>query len=68
MKKAILFLTITSLLLQCCPVKDITIQWQEETLLYVTAGVYARIKKVDKRHVMVYNTGNAALIRFSEDK
>lgn len=68
MKKAILFLTITSLLLQCCPVKDITIQWQEETLLYVTAGVYARIKKVDKRHVMVYNIGNAALIRFSEDK
>lgn len=67
MKKAILFTAISLLLLQCCPVQDVTIQWQEETLQFATPGVYARIKKVKNRHALVYNTGNAALIRFSED-
>ena len=67
MKKAILFTAISLLLLQCCPVQDVTIQWQEETLQFATLGVYARIKKVQKRHALVYNAGNAALIRFSED-
>lgn len=35
---------------------------------FATPGVYARIKKVKNRHALVYNTGNAALIRFSEDE
>ena len=67
MKKIIFFFTINLLLLQCCPVKDVTIQWHEESLQFVTGGVYARIKKVQKHHALVYNSGDAALIRFSED-
>ncbi len=67
MKKVILFFAISLMLSQCCPVKDITIQWHEETLQYVTGGVYARIKQTQKRHALVYNAGDAALIRFSED-
>ena len=35
---------------------------------FATPGVYARIKKVQERHALVYNTSNAALIRFSEDE
>ena len=35
---------------------------------FATPGVYARIKKVKNRHALVYNTGNAALIRFSKDE
>ena len=67
MKKIILFFTINLLLLQCCPVKDVTIRWHEETLKFATGGVYARIKQVQKHHALVYNAGDAALIRFSED-
>lgn len=67
MKKSLLLMAISILLLQCSTVKDVTIQWQEESLQYVTPGVYARIKKVQERHALVYNSGNAALIRFSED-
>ena len=68
MKKAIIFIAISIFLLQCCTVKDVTIQWQEESLQFATPGVYARIKKVQERHALVYNTGKAALIRFSEDE
>lgn len=68
MKKAIIFIAISIFLLQCCTVKDVTIQWQDESLQFATPGVYARIKKVQKRHALVYNTGKAALIRFSEDE
>ena len=67
MKKTILFFALSFLLLQCCPTKDITIRWQEETMQFVTPGVYARIKKAGERHALVYNTGNAALIRYSKD-
>ena len=67
MKNAILLFAIAFLLAQCCPRKDIAIRWQEESLQFVTHGVYARIKPVGKRHALVYNTGNAALIRYSED-
>ncbi len=67
MKKAIIFIAINIFLLQCCSVKDITIEWQNDSMQFATPGVYARIKKVQERHALVYNTGNAALIRFSED-
>ena len=67
MKKAILFIAISLMLIQCCPVYDVTIQWQAETLHHVTSGVYARIKQVQHRHALVYDAGHAALIRFSED-
>ncbi|MBR5848332.1 MAG: hypothetical protein IKY69_02545 [Bacteroidaceae bacterium] len=66
--KKLVFAAIGFLLLQCCPVKDIKIHWHEETQRFVTPGVYARIKKVQQRHALVYNAGSAALIRFSEDK
>ena len=67
MKKIILFFAINLLLIQCCPVKDLKIEWHKETQQFVCGGVYARIKKVQKRHALVYNAGNAALIRFSDD-
>ena len=66
--KKLIFAAIGFLLLQCCPVKDIKIHWHKETQQFVTPGVYARIKNVQQRHALVYNAGNAALIRFSEDK
>ncbi len=61
------FIIVASLLLQCCQSQDIRINWQEESLQFVTSGVYARIKQVQKQHALVYNTGDAALIRFSND-
>lgn len=64
---AILLSAISILLLQCSTVQDVKIQWQEKSLQYATPGVYARIKKVQERHALVYNSGNAALIRFSEN-
>jgi hypothetical protein len=67
MKNAILLFAIAFLLVQCCPRKDIAIRWQEESLQFVTSGVYARIKPIGERHALVYNAGNAAFIRYSED-
>ena len=55
MKNAILLFAIAFLLVQCCPRKDIAIRWQEESLQFVTSGVYARIKSVGERHALVYN-------------
>ena len=68
MKNAILLFAIALMLIQCTPPKDISIRWQEESLQFVTSGVYARIKPIGERHALVYNAGNAALIRYSEDR
>ena len=67
MKKTILSIAIGLMLIQCSPTRDVTIQWQAETLQHVTPGVYARIRQVHHRHALVYDAGHAALIRFSED-
>ena len=67
MRNAILFFAIAFLLTKCSLPNDVAIRWQEESLQFVTSGVYARIKPVGERHALVYNTGNAALIRYSDD-
>ena len=55
-----------STLVGCAP-KNITIEWDESSCHFVTSGGYARIKKVDNRHALVYNSGAPALLRFSDD-
>lgn len=55
-----------STLVGCTP-KNITIEWDESSCHFVTSGGYARIKKVDNRHALVYNYGAPALLRFSDD-
>ena len=50
----------------CIP-KNLTIEWDNASCHFVTHGVYARIKKVDDRFALVYNAGDPALIRFSDD-
>ena len=47
---------------------NITIEWDKKTCKFVTGGVYARIKKVDNRFALVYDTNNKPRIRFSDDK
>ncbi len=47
---------------------NITIDWDEKSCHFVTGGVYARIKKVDNRFALVYDTNNKPRIRFSDDK
>lgn len=48
--------------------QNLTIEWMAESAQFVTRGGYARIKKVDNRHAMVYGAGGATWIRFSDDK
>ena len=50
-----------------CNNREITIKWDASTAQFVTRGVYARIKPVGQRHALVYNAGDPALIRFSDD-
>ena len=44
-KSIILFLVIASLLCACNE-KNITIEWDQSTLKFVTAGVYARVHDI----------------------
>ncbi len=50
-----------------CSAQNITIEWMAESAQMVTRGGYARIKRVDSRHAMVYGAGAASWIRFSDD-
>lgn len=50
-----------------CKPKNLTIEWDNASCHFVTHGVYARVKPVDDRFALVYNAGNPALIRFSDD-
>lgn len=50
-----------------CATQNVKIAWQEESSHFVTRGAYARIKKVDNRHALVYGSGSLVCIRFSED-
>lgn len=61
-------LLITIFVVAGCTPKNITIKWDESRCHFVTSGGYARIKKVDNRHALVYNSGSPALLRFSDDK
>lgn len=62
---SLLFTTV--ILLAACSKNEITIEWDTQSSHLVTRGVYARIKRVDKRFALVYNEGPAAYIRFSDD-
>ena len=57
---------LAAVLIGCAP-KDVTIVWDDASCHFVSHGVYARVKKVDDRFALVYNAGNPALIRFSDD-
>ena len=66
--KSFRYLLITILLAACsCSNNDVTIEWDANSLQFITRGVYARIHAVGNRHALVYNAGNPALIRFSDD-
>lgn len=54
-------------LLMGCGATNLTIQWSDESPHFVTRGGYARIKKVDNRHALVYGAGRSVWIRFSDD-
>ena len=51
-----------------CSATNLTIAWDRHSSQFVTRGVYARIKKVDNRHALVYDAGGVLSIRFSDDK
>lgn len=57
---------VCAIFIGCTP-KNLTIEWDNASCHFVTHGVYARIKKVDDRFALVYNAGDPALIRFSDD-
>ena len=44
-----------------------TIDWKAESRRFVTRGGYARIRQVGNRHALVYSSGAALCIRFSDD-
>ena len=47
--------------------QNLTIEWSAESAHLVTRGGYARIKRVDNHHALVYETRGAVWIRFSHD-
>lgn len=47
--------------------QNLTIEWRAESAHLVTRGGYARIKRIDDRHALVYETRGAVWIRFSKD-
>ena len=47
--------------------QNLTIEWSAASAHLVTRGGYARIKKVDNHHALVYETRGAVWIRFSKD-
>lgn len=47
--------------------QNLTIEWSAESAHLVTRGGYARIKRIDDRHALVYETRGAVWIRFSKD-
>ena len=55
-------------LLMGCGTSNLTIKWSEESSHFITRGGYARIKKVDNRHALVYDAGRSVWICFSNDK
>lgn len=62
------YILVAILFMACsCSSREITIEWDANSLQFVTHGVYARIRAVGERHALVYNAGNPALIRFSDD-
>ena len=61
-------LAIAILLFVGCSTTNLTIRWSEENSQFVTRGGYARIKKVDNHHALVYGAGRSIWIRFSDDE
>ena len=47
--------------------QNINIRWMAESTQFVTRGTYARIKKVNNQHALVYESGGAVWIRLSHD-
>ena len=47
--------------------QNITIEWNAESAHFVARGGYARIKKVDNLHALVYGAGRSVWIRFSDN-
>ena len=62
--KILITIIAIAIFVGCSPTK-LTIKWDDPT--FVGHGGYARVKAVDNRHAMVYNSGRTAVIRFSDD-
>ena len=62
----IISLLLVAILTSCTPIR-LAISWDAESCKFVGRGDYARVKRVDNKHAIVYNCGTAALIRFSND-
>lgn len=60
-------LALATLFMVGCGTSNLAIRWNEESSHLVARGGYARIKKVDNRHALVYGAGGAVWIRFSDD-
>lgn len=66
--KSFRLILIALLLAVCgCANDNITIEWDAGSLKFISRGGYARIRTVGNRHALVYNAGDPALIRFSDD-
>lgn len=62
-----LMLVLAAAVMVGCASTNITIDWSDSSS-FVARGGYARIKRVDNRHALVYGAGGAVWIRFSDDK
>lgn len=54
-------LALAALVLGGCGTSNLAIRWNEESSHLVTRGGYARIKKVDNRHALVYGEKHTLL-------
>lgn len=63
------YILLSILCLMCsCSAKDLTIEWDQTSLKFVTSGVYARCKDIGNgEFALVYSAGPAALMRRSHD-
>ena len=68
MRKSIILLLVIASLLCACNEKNITIEWDQSTLKFVTAGVYARVHDIGGgEFALVYEKASGSWIRRSTD-
>ena len=68
MKKSIILCLAIASLLCACNKKNITIEWDQSTLKFVTAGGYARVHDIgDGEFALVYEKASGSWIRRSSD-
>ncbi len=69
MKKSFILCIIAASIFCTCSKKNITIEWDQSSLKFVTAGVYARVHDIGNgEFALVYERASGAWIRRSNDK